>query len=200
MLVLFSICRSTCFSFLIKCVFWRHTHYLEVSQTILIIWKNVCISSTSVPLIQTELFDNVIQLNLWVKIIQVWLVLICLFFKHKTFWISVYSYIWCFFLNGWNNNPTASQFKSLEIFRKLMARCGVVKSCRGNVTAQDETESLPAVVNISLNCISCRYVLCSRRRRSSIPVCWHSCPSTWPQLPSRPLWWSCGQRSYGHLR
>ncbi|XP_061880711.1 uncharacterized protein LOC133659909 [Entelurus aequoreus] len=45
---------------------------------------------------------------------------------------------------GWNNNPNASQFK--YIFRKLMARCGVVKpSSKGNVTAQDDTESLPAV-------------------------------------------------------
>ncbi|XP_073729978.1 uncharacterized protein [Misgurnus anguillicaudatus] len=44
---------------------------------------------------------------------------------------------------GWNNNPNASQFK--YIFRKLMARCGVVKpSSKGNVTAQDDTESLPA--------------------------------------------------------
>ena len=30
-----------------------------------------------------------------------------------------------------------------------MARCGVVKTCRGNVTAQDETESLPAVIDTS---------------------------------------------------
>ncbi|KAM3605598.1 uncharacterized protein V6R79_001603 [Siganus canaliculatus] len=44
---------------------------------------------------------------------------------------------------GWNNNPNASQFK--YIFRKLMARCGVVKpSSKGNVTPQDDTESLPA--------------------------------------------------------
>ncbi|XP_031139614.1 uncharacterized protein LOC116039000 [Sander lucioperca] len=48
---------------------------------------------------------------------------------------------------GWNNNPNASQFK--YIFRKLMARCGVVKPCRGNVTAQDDTESLPAVIDTS---------------------------------------------------
>ncbi|KAK7144229.1 hypothetical protein R3I94_010598 [Phoxinus phoxinus] len=48
---------------------------------------------------------------------------------------------------GWNNNPNASQFK--YIFRKLMARCGVVKACRGNVTAQDDTESLPAVIDTS---------------------------------------------------
>ncbi|RXN34360.1 THAP domain-containing 6-like isoform X1 [Labeo rohita] len=48
---------------------------------------------------------------------------------------------------GWNNNPNASQFK--YIFRKLMARCGVVKPCRGNVTAQDETETLPAVIDTS---------------------------------------------------
>ncbi|XP_051804684.1 uncharacterized protein LOC127534177 [Acanthochromis polyacanthus] len=45
---------------------------------------------------------------------------------------------------GWNNNPNASQFK--YIFRKLMARCGVVKtSSKGNVTAQDDTESIPAL-------------------------------------------------------
>ncbi|XP_053293829.1 uncharacterized protein LOC128454430 isoform X2 [Pleuronectes platessa] len=50
-------------------------------------------------------------------------------------------------LGGWNNNPNASQFK--YIFRKLMARCGVVKPCRGNVTAQDETESLLAVIDTS---------------------------------------------------
>ncbi|XP_060939279.1 E3 ubiquitin-protein ligase TRIM11-like [Limanda limanda] len=30
-----------------------------------------------------------------------------------------------------------------------MARCGVVKPCRGNVTVQDETESLPAVIDTS---------------------------------------------------
>ncbi|RXN16700.1 THAP domain-containing 6-like isoform X1 [Labeo rohita] len=48
---------------------------------------------------------------------------------------------------GWNNNPNASQFK--YIFRKLMARCGVVKPCRGNVTAQDKTETLPAVIDTS---------------------------------------------------
>ena len=30
-----------------------------------------------------------------------------------------------------------------------MARCGVLQSCRGNVTAQDETESLPAIIDIS---------------------------------------------------
>ncbi|XP_029923395.1 uncharacterized protein LOC115370508 [Myripristis murdjan] len=48
---------------------------------------------------------------------------------------------------GWNNNPNASQFK--YIFRKLMARCGVVKPRRGNVTAQDDTESLPAVIDTS---------------------------------------------------
>lgn len=45
---------------------------------------------------------------------------------------------------GWNNNPNASQFK--YIFRKLMARCGVVKtSTRGNVTAQDDTAIIAAV-------------------------------------------------------
>ncbi|KAL0965980.1 hypothetical protein UPYG_G00288990 [Umbra pygmaea] len=48
---------------------------------------------------------------------------------------------------GWNNNPNASQFK--YIFRKLMARCGVVKPCRGNVTAQDDTESIPAAIDTS---------------------------------------------------
>ncbi|KAL0151767.1 hypothetical protein M9458_052918, partial [Cirrhinus mrigala] len=48
---------------------------------------------------------------------------------------------------GWNNNPNASQFK--YIFRKLMARCRVVKPCRGNVTAQDETETLPVVIDTS---------------------------------------------------
>ncbi|XP_062326109.1 uncharacterized protein LOC134027021 isoform X2 [Osmerus eperlanus] len=48
---------------------------------------------------------------------------------------------------GWNKNPNARQFK--YIFRKLMARCGVVKPCRGNVTAQDEAESLPAVIDTS---------------------------------------------------
>ena len=48
-----------------------------------------------------------------------------------------------FVLGGWNNNPNASQFK--YIFRRLMARCGVVKpSSKGNVTAQDDTESLQA--------------------------------------------------------
>ncbi|RXN38202.1 DNA transposase THAP9 isoform X2 [Labeo rohita] len=30
-----------------------------------------------------------------------------------------------------------------------MAQCGVVKPCRGNVTAQDETETLPAVIDTS---------------------------------------------------
>ncbi|KAI2660034.1 DNA transposase THAP9 isoform X1 [Labeo rohita] len=30
-----------------------------------------------------------------------------------------------------------------------MARCGVVKPCRGNFTAQDETETLPAVIDTS---------------------------------------------------
>ena len=30
-----------------------------------------------------------------------------------------------------------------------MVRCGVVKTCRGNETAQDETESLPAVIHTS---------------------------------------------------
>ncbi|XP_026112868.1 uncharacterized protein LOC113091512 [Carassius auratus] len=49
--------------------------------------------------------------------------------------------------SGWNNNPNASQFK--YIFRKLMARCGVVKPCRGNATAQDDPESLPAVIDTS---------------------------------------------------
>ena len=53
-----------------------------------------------------------------------------------------------FFQGGWNNNPNASQFK--YIFRKLMARSAVVKpSSKGNVTAQDETESLPAVATSS---------------------------------------------------
>ncbi|KAE8281230.1 THAP domain-containing protein 6 [Larimichthys crocea] len=47
---------------------------------------------------------------------------------------------------GWNNNPNASQFK--YIFRKLMARCGVV-SRSGNVTAQDDTESLTATIDTS---------------------------------------------------
>lgn len=53
---------------------------------------------------------------------------------------------------GWNNNPNASQFK--YIFRKLMARCGVVKPCRGNVTAQDDTESLPAVIDTTSTSLS----------------------------------------------
>ena len=39
------------------------------------------------------------------------------------------------------------------IFRKLMARCGVVKSSRGNVTAQDETECLPAVIDTDLSAV-----------------------------------------------
>ncbi|KAK0144600.1 DNA transposase THAP9 [Merluccius polli] len=47
---------------------------------------------------------------------------------------------------GWNNNPNARQFK--YVFRKLMARCGVV-SRRGNVTAQDDTESLTATIDTS---------------------------------------------------
>ncbi|KAK7154805.1 hypothetical protein R3I93_009682 [Phoxinus phoxinus] len=54
------------------------------------------------------------------------------------------SSLWC---GGWNNSPNASQFK--YIFRKLMARCGVVKACRGNVTAQDDTEFLPALIDTS---------------------------------------------------
>lgn len=51
-----------------------------------------------------------------------------------------------FFKGGWNNNPNASQFK--YIFRRLMAQCGVV-TCRGNVTAQDDTQYLPADINTS---------------------------------------------------
>ncbi|KAL2094202.1 hypothetical protein ACEWY4_008921 [Coilia grayii] len=47
---------------------------------------------------------------------------------------------------GWNNNPTASQF--MYIFRRLMARCGVA-SRRGNVTAQDATESLTVTIDTS---------------------------------------------------
>lgn len=55
----------------------------------------------------------------------------------------MFCFVLCCFEGGWNNNPNASQFK--YIFRKLMARCGVVKpSSKGNVTAQDDTESLPA--------------------------------------------------------
>ncbi|KAK5921393.1 hypothetical protein CgunFtcFv8_025102 [Champsocephalus gunnari] len=38
---------------------------------------------------------------------------------------------------GWNNNPNASQFK--YIFRKLMARCGVVKP-----SSKEEGEDLPS--------------------------------------------------------
>ena len=70
--------------------------------------------------------------------------------------VVIFVYIlFCFafcvvFGGGWNNNPNASQFK--YIFRKLMARCGVVKpSTKGNVTAQDETESLPAAATSSTN-------------------------------------------------
>ncbi|XP_041964775.1 uncharacterized protein LOC121723280 isoform X2 [Alosa sapidissima] len=51
---------------------------------------------------------------------------------------------------GWNNNPNARQFK--YIFRKLMARCGVVSS-RGNVTEQDDTESATIDISTSLSAV-----------------------------------------------
>ncbi|KAL2102393.1 hypothetical protein ACEWY4_001561 [Coilia grayii] len=49
---------------------------------------------------------------------------------------------------GWNNNPNASQLRS--IFRHLMVRCGVTPSTSGNVTHQDGTVSLAAV---ELSCV-----------------------------------------------
>ena len=111
MLVLFSVCRSICFFFFIfgKMCFLKTytlpgsvTNYFEYLEKCLCL--TFCLQNVS-PLIQSELFDNVIQLNVCGKIILGWLVLICLYFfsiKHFKAYIeylcNILVYLVFFFL------------------------------------------------------------------------------------------------------
>lgn len=61
-----------------------------------------------------------------------------------------YSKKYCIFKSGgWNNNPSAMQFK--YHFRHLMVRCGVRAGTTGNVTAQDETTTL-SLASVDMTC------------------------------------------------